>query len=350
MSIKRNKLYMNIKDFDYFLPENLIAQTPLEKRDNSRLMVVDKKTGKIDHKFFYDVYDFLKSGDVLVLNNSKVIPARIFGKREGSGGVIETLLLKSVSENEWEVLVKPGRKALVGQVIEYSDKMKGTVTEILEDGKRIIRFDYSSNNIYEILDEIGNMPLPPYIKEKLEDKDRYQTVYAKHLGSAAAPTAGLHFTDELIKRLEEKGVIIKYVTLHVGLGTFRPVKVDDITQHIMHSEHYYVPDDTASEILKAKKEGRRVICVGTTSVRTVESAFDEAGNLIKQENDTSIFIYPGYQFKIPDAIITNFHLPQSTLVMLVSAFSSRKIILNAYQTAIENEYRFFSFGDAMLIK
>ncbi len=341
---------MDIKDFDYFLPENLIAQTPLEKRDNSRLMIVDKESGEIEHGHFYDIYDFLKSGDVLVLNNSKVIPARIYGKRAGSGGVIETLLLKAVSKDEWEVLVKPGRKAMVGQVIEYSDKMKGTVTQILEDGKRVIKFEYIGNNIYEILDEIGNMPLPPYIKEKLNDKDRYQTVYAKHIGSAAAPTAGLHFTDDLIKKLEDKGVIIKYVTLHVGLGTFRPVKVNDITQHIMHSEHYFVPDDTASEIFKAKQEKRRVICVGTTSVRTVESAFDNTGNLINQESDTSIFIYPGYTFKIPDAIITNFHLPQSTLVMLVSAFSSKDIILGAYQNAIDNEYRFFSFGDAMLIK
>jgi len=341
---------MNIKDFDYYLPEELIAQTPLEKRDFSKLLVMNKINGEIEHKHFYDIIDYLNKGDVLVLNNSKVIPARIFGKRANSGGQIETLLLKAISNDEWEVLVKPGRKAMVGQVIEYSGLMKGTVTSILEDGKRKIKFEYQGNNIYEVLDKIGNMPLPPYIKEKLDDKDRYQTVYAKDIGSAAAPTAGLHFTDELLDKINSKGVIIKYVTLHVGLGTFRPVKVDDITQHIMHSEHYFVPDDTAAEISKAKKEGRRVICVGTTSVRTVESAFDYNGELLKQSDDTSIFIYPGYKFKIPDAIITNFHLPQSTLVMLVSAFSTRDNVLNAYKIAIDNRYRFFSFGDAMLLK
>lgn len=341
---------MDIKDFDYYLPEQLIAQTPLEKRDFSRLLVMDKKSGEVEHKYFYDIVDYLNEGDVLVLNNSKVIPARIFGNRANSGGQIETLLLKAVSNDEWEVLVKPGRKAMVGQVINYSDLMTGTVTSILEDGKRTIKFEYDGSNIYEVLDKIGNMPLPPYIKKKLEDKDRYQTVYAKDVGSAAAPTAGLHFTDELLNKIKNKGVIIKYVTLHVGLGTFRPVKVDDITQHIMHSEHYYVPSDTAEEIKKAKDESRRVICVGTTSVRTVESAFDKDGNLLKQADDTSIFIYPEYDFKIPDAIITNFHLPQSTLVMLVSAFSTRENVLNAYKTAIEKKYRFFSFGDAMFIK
>ncbi len=341
---------MNIKDFDYYLPEELIAQTPLEKRDCSKLLVMDKENGNIEHKKFYDIIDYLHEGDVLVLNNSKVIPARIFGTRANSGGQIETLLLKAVSDNEWEVLVKPGRKAMVGQVINYSSLMTGVVTAILEDGKRKIKFEYAGSNIYEVLDKIGNMPLPPYIKEKLEDKDRYQTVYAKNIGSAAAPTAGLHFTDELLEKIKNKGVIIKYVTLHVGLGTFRPVKVDDITRHIMHSEHYFVPSDTAEEIKKAKNENRRVICVGTTSVRTVESAFDSQGNLITQSDDTSIFIYPGYDFKIPDALITNFHLPQSTLVMLVSAFSKREFVLNAYQNAIENNYRFFSFGDAMFIK
>ncbi len=341
---------MNIKDFDYYLPEELIAQTPLEKRDFSKLLVMDKKSGQIEHKHFYDICDYLEKGDVLILNNSKVIPARLFGTRANSGGQIETLLLKAISNDEWEVLVKPGRKAMVGQVIEYSGLMTGTVTSILEDGKRTIRFEHNASSIYEVLDEIGNMPLPPYIKEKLDDKDRYQTVYAKDVGSAAAPTAGLHFTDELIKKLENKGVIVKYVTLHVGLGTFRPVKVDDITQHIMHSERYFVPTDTAEEIKRAKTENRRIICVGTTSVRTVESAFDNMGNLLKQSDDTSIFIYPEYDFKIPDAIITNFHLPQSTLVMLVSAFSTRENVLNAYKVAIDNNYRFFSFGDAMLIK
>lgn len=341
---------MNIKDFDYFLPENLIAQTPLDKRDDSRLMIVNRQCGSITHKHFYNIIDHLKEGDVLILNNSKVIPARIFGKRSGTGGVIETLLLKQIQNDEWEVLVKPGRKAMVGQKIEYNDLMTGTVTKILEDGKRSIKFEYTGPNIYEVLDKIGNMPLPPYIKEKLTDNNRYQTVYAKDLGSAAAPTAGLHFTDELLNKLKNKGVIIKYVTLHVGLGTFRPVKVNDITQHIMHSEQFFIPEDTANEIKKAKKENRRIICVGTTSVRTVESGFDPEGNLVRQSGDTNIFIYPGYKFKIPDAIITNFHLPQSTLVMLVSAFSSRENILNAYNVAVENKYRFFSFGDAMIIE
>ncbi len=340
---------MNISDFDYFLPENLIAQDPLEKRDESRLMIMNRTTGRLEHKHFRDIIDYLNPSDVLILNDSKVIPARIYGKRHGSGGVIETLLLKDIGNDEWEVLVKPGRKALVGQVIDYGTSLTGTVIKITRDGNRIIKFSYDGVSIYPILDEIGNMPIPPYIKKKLVDKNRYQTVYAKNIGSAAAPTAGLHFTRELLSALKEKGVIVKYVTLHVGLGTFRPVKVKDITQHIMHSEHYYVPDDTAKEIKKAKQEGRRVVCVGTTSMRTVESAFDEHADLISSSADTSIFIYPGYKFKIADALITNFHLPQSTLLMLVSAFSSRDMIMNAYKTAIEKQYRFFSFGDAMFL-
>lgn len=340
---------MNISDFDYDLPERLIAQTPLEKRDSSRLLVMDRKNGRLEHRHFCDICDYLESGDVLVLNDSRVIPARLFGKRRGSGGVVETLLLKALGEDKWEVLVRPGKKALVGQVIEYGETLVGTVADIIEDGKRIVEFSYDGNNIYEILDRIGNMPIPPYIKEKLEDKERYQTVYSKNLGSAAAPTAGLHFTDELLEKIQSKGIIIKYVTLHVGLGTFRPVKVDDITKHVMHSEHYYVPEDTEREIVRAKAEGRRVICVGTTSVRTVESAFDENISLASRSADTSIFIYPGYKFKITDAMITNFHLPQSTLLMLVSAFSNRDMIINAYDEAIKREYRFFSFGDAMLI-
>ena len=340
---------MDIKDFDYFLPENLIAQSPLDKRDHSKLLVMNKVTGKIEHKHFFDIVDYLKKGDVLIVNNSKVIPARIFGNRDNTGGTVELLLLKDLGNNEWETLVKPGRKAKIGQVINFSNLLKATVIDILEDGKRKVKLEYSGNNLYEILDQIGNMPLPPYIKETLKDKDRYQTVYAKDRGSAAAPTAGLHFTKELLNKLEDKGVIIKYVTLHVGLGTFRPVKVDNITEHIMHSESFYVPDDTIQAIQNAKKEGRRVICVGTTSVRTVESAFDYDFSVAKQSGNTSIFIYPGYKFKIPDAIITNFHLPQSTLVMLVSAFSSRDNILNAYEKAIENDYRFFSFGDAMFL-
>ena len=340
---------MNLSDFDYNLPEHLIAQTPLEHRDSSRLLVMGRHSGNIEHRHFYDIADYLRAGDVLILNDSKVIPARIYGKRQCSGGGVETLLLKAVAENEWEALVKPGRKANVGQVIEYGQSLVGTVESVTADGNRIIKFNYNGKNIYEILDKIGNMPIPPYIKEKLSDKNRYQTVYAKHLGSAAAPTAGLHFTKELLNRLKEKGVIIKYVTLHVGLGTFRPVKTEDITKHIMHSEHYFIPEDTEEEIIAAKKQGRRVICVGTTSVRTVESAFDKNINLISRSDDTDIFIYPGYEFKVVDALITNFHLPQSTLMMLVSAFSSREMIMKAYREAIASEYRFFSFGDAMFI-
>ncbi len=340
---------MNIKDFDFDLPEELIAQKPIEKRDASRLMVLDKNTGNIEHKRFYDIISYLNSGDVLILNNSRVIPARIFGKRKDSGGVVETLMLKALSDNKWETLVKPGRKALIGQRIEYGNSLEGIVVDIAEDGKRIIQFYHDSSSIYEVLDEIGNMPLPPYIKEKLTDNERYQTVYSKHLGSSAAPTAGLHFTDELLSKLENKGVIIKYVTLHVGLGTFRPVKVDDITQHIMHSEQYFLPKDTHDAIVAAKLNGNKVICVGTTSVRTVESAFDDDFNIKSYSGDTSIFIYPGYKFKVPDAIITNFHLPQSTLIMLISAFAGREKVLNAYKTAINEKYRFFSFGDAMFI-
>lgn len=341
---------MDVKQFDYDLPEELIAQTPLEKRDESRLMVLNRENGSVTHEHFYNIIDRLNKGDVLVLNNSKVIPARLFGKRQGSGGVVETLLLKQISNDEWEVLTKPGRKALPGQVLEYGLGLVGTVVKVVEDGNRIIKFSYPGSNIFEILDQIGNMPLPPYIKEKLKDKNRYQTVYAKDIGSAAAPTAGLHFTKELLEKLENKGVIIKYVTLHVGLGTFRPVKVYNITEHIMHSESFYVPDDTAKAIFEAKNEGRRVVCVGTTSVRTVESAFDKFGNIIKNSGDTSIFIYPGYDFKIVDAMITNFHLPQSTLIMLISAFAGRENVLSAYKIAVEEKYRFFSFGDAMIIE
>ena len=341
---------MDISEFDYELPERLIAQTPLDKRDESRLLVMDRKTGELSHEHFYDIRQHLVPGDVLVLNDSKVIPARIYGTRRGSGGAVETLLLKAIEQDLWETLVKPGRKAMPGQVIEYGEGLVGTVTDIAEDGKRIIRFSHNSASIYEVLDKIGQMPIPPYIKEKLREKDRYQTVYAKNLGSSAAPTAGLHFTKELLSELEKKGVIIKYVTLHVGLGTFRPVKVNDITKHIMHSEQFFVPEDTADAIISAKKDGRRVVCVGTTSVRTLESAFDENCALSSAAGDTSIFIYPGYTFKVVDALITNFHLPQSTLLMLVSAFSSREMILNAYNEAIKKEYRFFSFGDAMFIK
>ncbi len=341
---------MDIKDFDYQLPSELIAQFPLERRDGSRLLVMNRLDGSIEHRHFYDICDYLDAGDVLVLNDSKVIPARLYGKRSGSGGEVETLLLKPLGGDSWEALVRPGKKARIGQRLEYGMSLVGTVADVTEDGGRIIHFEYEGDSIYEILDKIGNMPVPPYIKQKLEDKNRYQTVYAKNLGSAAAPTAGLHFTKELLSKLIQKGIIVKYVTLHVGLGTFRPVKVKDITQHTMHTESYFVPEDTEKEIADAKRDGRRIICVGTTSVRTLESAFDENGALISRGGDTDIFIYPGYKFKICDALITNFHLPQSTLLMLVSAFSDREKVLAAYSEAIEKKYRFFSFGDAMMIK
>ncbi len=342
---------MRTEDFDYNLPEALIAQTPLEERTASRLMVLDKNTGEYTHKHFYDLLDYLKDGDVLVFNNTKVIPARLFGVKEGGSAGIETLLLKRYSIDEWEVLLKPAKRIKVGgRVVFGNGELIGEVLGELEDGKRKMRF-YFDGVFEEIIDKLGNMPLPPYIKEKLEDKNRYQTVYAKYDGSAAAPTAGLHFTQDFIKKIEEKGVITAYVTLHVGLGTFRPVKEDDITKHIMHNEHYIVPKETAEIINKAKKEGRRVISVGTTSLRTMEAvASANNGIMVEGEGDTEIFIYPGYEFKIVDALITNFHLPKSTLLMLVSALSDREKILSAYNGAIMEKYRFFSFGDAMFIQ
>ncbi len=340
---------MTVNDFDYQLPENLIAQTPLDRRDHSRLLVLHRNNGDIEHKHFYDIVDYLNEGDLLVVNDSKVIPARIYGKREGTGGALEVLMLKAIEENVWEVLVKPGRKARVGQKIDFNGIMTGEVLELLDDGKRKIKFSHDKATIYEVLDQIGKMPLPPYITEELNEQDRYQTVYARELGSAAAPTAGLHFTDELLKKLRTKGVKVATVTLHVGLGTFRPVKVEEISDHIMHSEYFYIPQETIDMIAAAKAEGKRVISVGTTATRTLESGYDSNGECVKTSGDTSIFIYPGYRFKVIDALITNFHLPKSTLMMLVSALAGRDQIMTAYREAVEQEYRFFSFGDAMFI-
>ncbi|MBQ4052252.1 MAG: tRNA preQ1(34) S-adenosylmethionine ribosyltransferase-isomerase QueA [Clostridia bacterium] len=340
---------MTIDEFDYELPQELIAQTPLAQRDQSRLLVLHRTTGQLEHRHFYDIVDFLQPDDLLVVNDSKVIPARIFGTRVNTGGVVEVLMLKALEENVWEVLVKPGKKARPGQQLEFNGEMTGTVLEILEDGKRKIRFEHNGNSIYEVLDRIGKMPLPPYITEQLKDQNRYQTVYAKELGSAAAPTAGLHFTQEILERIRNKGVKVANVTLHVGLGTFRPVKETEITKHIMHSEYFSIPEETIRLIRETKKKGGRVISVGTTATRTLESGFDHDLNCVRSSGDTDIFIYPGYEFKVIDALITNFHLPKSTLVMLVSALAGREKVLNAYQEAVEQRYRFFSFGDAMFI-
>ena len=339
---------MNTKDFDYDLPEELIAQTPCEKRDNSRLMVVNREHTTIVHKHFYDILEYLGEGDTLVLNNTRVIPARLFGTKADTGAVIEILLLKRVQGDIWETLVKPGKKARVGAVIEFGDTLRGEVIEIKEDGNRHIQFQY--DGIFEeILDELGMMPLPPYIKEKLEDQERYQTIYSKVKGSAAAPTAGLHFTEELLKEIRQKGVHIAYVTLHVGLGTFRPVKVDHVEEHKMHSEYYVLTQETADIINETKRRGNKVIAVGTTSVRTLETVAQKSCPLQESSGWTDIFIYPGYEFKVVDRIITNFHLPESTLMMLVSAFASKDFIMKAYKEAVEEKYRFFSFGDSMII-
>ncbi len=340
---------MTVDEFDYYLPEELIAQTPLEQRDHSRLLVLDRHSDNIKHKHFYDIVELLNPGDLLVVNDSKVIPARIFGNRAGTGGLVEVLMLKALEENVWEVLVKPGKKARPGQVLEFQEGMTGTVLEILEDGKRKIRFEHQAATIYEVLDRIGKMPLPPYITEQLKDQGRYQTVYARELGSAAAPTAGLHFTDDLLKKVREKGIQIAPVTLHVGLGTFRPVKEKEITNHIMHREYFSIPDETIRLIRETKASGGRVVSVGTTATRTLESGFDEHLNCVQSSGETGIFIYPGYQFKVIDALITNFHLPKSTLMMLVSALAGKDKIMDAYQEAVKEKYRFFSFGDAMFI-
>lgn len=341
---------MNVSDFNFELPEELIAQDPLEDRSSSRLLVLDKETGEVEHKVFKDVTSYLKKGDCLVINDTKVIPARLFGVKEDTEAKIEVLLLKRKEHDVWETLVKPGKKAKPGTVIVFGDGLlKGTVVDVVEEGNRLIQFSYEGI-FEEILDELGQMPLPPYITHQLQDKNRYQTVYAKHDGSAAAPTAGLHFTKELLQQIEEMGVTIAHVTLHVGLGTFRPVKVNDILDHHMHSEFYMVEEDQAKKINDAKAAGGRIICVGTTSCRTIESATGEDGILRAGSGWTEIFIYPGYRFKILDALITNFHLPESTLVMLVSALAGREQVLHAYQEAIGQRYRFFSFGDAMLIR
>ncbi len=340
---------MKTSDFNYNLPEELIAQVPLEDRTSSRLLILDKHTGKIEHKHFKDIIEYLNPGDTLVLNNTRVIPARIFGHKDGFTGKIEVLMLKDLGEDTWECLVKPGKNAKTGQIIVFSERLRGKVLEILEEGIRKIKFTY--DGIFnEILDEIGAMPLPPYITAKLEDKERYQTVYSKIKGSAAAPTAGLHFTKELLKQIQDKGVNIAYVTLHVGLGTFRPVKVETIETHKMHSEYYEIDEATCKVINETKKRGNKVVCVGTTSCRVLESASEEDGTLLPKQEETSIFIYPGYKFKVVDNLITNFHLPESTLIMLVSALAGKGNIMNAYNEAVESKYRFFSFGDAMYIK
>lgn len=341
---------MDVKDFRYDLPQELIAQDPLEDRSSSRLLVLDKDTGEITHKHFYDIIDYLDEGDCLVLNETKVIPARLMGVKKDTGAVVEILLLKRKSRTVWECLVKPGKKCRVGAVIEFGEGLlTGTVSDIVEEGNRIIEFEF--DGIFEeILDKLGTMPLPPYITHTLKDRNRYQTVYAKNDGSAAAPTAGLHFTKELLKDIEDKGVKLAKVTLHVGLGTFRPVKVSDVRQHHMHSEFFQVSKEAADIINSTRANGKRVICVGTTSTRTVESASDDKGYLKETSGWTDIFIYPGYKFKISDALITNFHLPESTLVMLVSALAGREKVLHAYEEAVKEKYRFFSFGDAMFIK
>ena len=340
---------MDVKDFYFDLPQELIAQDPLEDRASSRLLVLDKHTGEITHKGFRDILEYLKPGDCLVINDTKVIPARLFGVKEDTGAKIEILLLKRRENDIWETLVKPGKKAKPGTRIVFGEGLlTGTVLETVDDGNRLIQFSYEGI-FEEILDQLGQMPLPPYITHQLKDKNRYQTVYAKHEGSAAAPTAGLHFTKELLKQVEDMGVKIAHVTLHVGLGTFRPVKVEHVQDHHMHSEFYVVEESEAKKVNDTKDAGGRVICVGTTSCRTVESAADENGRLKAGTGWTDIFIYPGYQFKILDGLITNFHLPESTLVMLVSALAGREHILAAYEEAIRERYRFFSFGDAMLI-
>lgn len=341
---------MRKEDFYFDLPEELIAQDPLEDRSSSRLLVLDKENGKVEHHVFWEIIDYLQEGDCLVINDTKVIPARLIGSKIGTDAKIEVLLLKRKENDVWETLVKPGKKAKVGTRISFGDGLLvGEVVDIVEEGNRLIHFEYEGI-FEEILDQLGQMPLPPYITHQLEDKNRYQTVYAKHSGSAAAPTAGLHFTPELLKEIEEKGVQIARVTLHVGLGTFRPVKVDNILEHHMHSEFYQIDEEAAEKINRAKESGHRVICVGTTSCRTIESAADKNGKLHATNGWTEIFIYPGYEFKVLDCLITNFHLPESTLVMLVSALAGREQVLSAYEEAVKEKYRFFSFGDAMFIK
>lgn len=337
-------------DFDYYLPEELIAQTPIAKRDNSKLMILDRQTGEIKHEIFHNIINYLNPSDVLVLNDTKVMPARIIGQKEDTQAVIELLLLKNLEDDCWECLAKPAKRVKVGSTISFGNgKLKALCSEVKDEGIRIIKFSYEGI-FYEILDELGSMPLPPYIREKLDDKDRYQTVYAKNIGSSAAPTAGLHFTKELLSEIEKKGIKICYITLHVGLGTFRPVNVEDVTKHKMHSEFYSMSSEVAKILNDAKREGRRIVSVGTTTTRTLETIMTKYNQFRETSGWTDIFIYPGYQFKAIDAQITNFHLPKSTLIMLVSAFASKEIILNAYNEAVKNHYRFFSFGDSMFIK
>lgn len=339
---------MKTSDFWYDLPESLIAQTPLQQRDSSKLLVLGKQTGKIEHRHFYDVMEYLQPGDCLVMNDSRVLPARLLGQRP-SGGAVELLLLRDLGNNRWECLAKPGRKLREGQAVIFgSGELTATILEVCEDGNRIVEFHYQGIFL-EVLERLGKMPLPPYIKAELQDQERYQTVYSREVGSAAAPTAGLHFTQELLDSLRQKGVETAFVTLHVGLGTFRPVKADNILEHHMHSELCMISKETADKLNKTRQNGGRIICVGTTSCRTLESLVLEDGGFVPASKWTDIFIYPGYRFKAMDGLITNFHLPESTLVMLVSAFAGRENILNAYKKAVENQYRFFSFGDAMLI-
>ena len=340
---------MKVSDFDFYLPEELIAQHPLEKRDSSRLMVLDKKTGEIEHKHFHDIIDYLNEGDTIVLNNTRVMPARLIGEKVETGGKIEFLLLKRLEGDKWECLAKPGKRAKIGQKFTFGEgKLTCTVVDIVEEGNRIIEFSYEGI-FEEVLDQLGEMPLPPYITEKLEDKERYQTVYSKEKGSAAAPTAGLHFTEDLLSKIKAKGVNIAYLTLHVGLGTFRPVKVEDINDHTMHSEYYHLDKENADLINETKKRGNKVISVGTTSTRTLETISDENGFVREQSGWTDIFIYPGYKYKVVDNLITNFHLPESTLIMLVSALAGKENVMNAYKEAVNEKYRFFSFGDSMFI-
>ena len=340
---------MKTDDFDYYLPEELIAQTPLQKRDSSKMVVLNKNTGNIEHKHFTDILDYLEEGDTLVVNDTKVIPARLIGEKEETGAVIEVLLLKNTMGDTWEALVKPARRIKVGSVVSFGNgKLRAKCIKEDEEGKRLFELIYDGI-FYEILDELGTMPLPPYIHEKLEDQDRYQTVYAKVIGSAAAPTAGLHFTEDLLNKLREKKINIARVTLHVGLGTFRPVKVEDVTKHKMHSEYYEIDQENIDIINKTKENGKRLVVVGTTSVRVLETVMNKYQKLVPCRGFTDIFIYPGYQFKLVDNLITNFHLPKSTLIMLVSALAGKENILNAYSEAVKNKYRFFSFGDSMFI-
>ena len=340
---------MKTEDFNYYLPEELIAQTPLKNRDESRLMVLDKTTGEIEHKHFYDIIDYLEEGDVLVLNDTKVLPARLHGIKESTGSHIEILMLKELESDSWECLSRPAKRISVGDTIDFGGLLKATCTQVKEEGIRVFKLSYQGI-LYEILDKLGEMPLPPYIHEKLKDKDRYQTVYAKEVGSAAAPTAGLHFTPELLDKIAKKGIKIEYITLHVGLGTFRPVTSENVLDHQMHSEYYIMSKETADTLNEAKKNGNMIVSVGTTSTRTLETVVNLYGEFKECSGWTNIFIYPGYKFKAIDYLITNFHLPKSTLVMLVSALAGRENILNAYNIAVKEHYRFFSFGDAMLIK